>query len=575
MNEVTFSLAISHTPWVPERVASIHRLLGELGSCPSSVRATRVIDEPGANHEWSEHMWQWAAQQDVSHCVFLQDDARVPPHFWSELRSMVASKPDEIIGLEVVHPLAVPLAKREHRWFSTSDGLVGVGYVMPREVLLEFLIWRSRLEPASLLWVTEDTLIGLFALTNDRRICHPLPTIIDHDVSLASTYGNDAHSHRRPPVRWDNYVSVVGHEVASYHQWAQSEVPHVGRFYDSTPDLALRHVPGVTVERWRELRADTGLELMRRLNYEQRAAAPAARRIALCTPVRGGVSPAYMQSVEVLGRDASIALECDWDLEHHLLESENVSVARARLVRKFLETDATHLFFVDADVEFTPTVLHGMLAANRDFVAAPYPRRDMMRWDTIGEAARGGLRELEAAAYFYGYMTGPGCDSQTIPQVIDEARCVPIEGIGLGCALLSRAMLERMVDFYGHDHELAYSAIVEQFLTDGPLSEDRRKKAFAALLEETARNARLQSSLLFNDGGKPTVALFHLMLEGSVYMSEDISFCRRWRELGGEIWMYLGPGAPVTHHGEHAYRGHPGAFGLRHTLIADGGEVRP
>jgi hypothetical protein len=62
----------------------------------------------------------------------------------------------------------------------------------------------------------------------------------------------------------------------------------------------------------------------------------------------------------------------------------------------------------------------------------------------------------------------------------------------------------------------------------------------------------------------PTVALFQLSIVAGELLSEDRSFCGRWRALEEPIYMYLGRGSPVTHHGEYAFRGHPEAFGIRH-----------
>jgi hypothetical protein len=76
---------------------------------------------------------------------------------------------------------------------------------------VEFLEWRStQLKPD---WQAhleaqktgEDTLLGLWCLVTGRKVWHPIPTPLDHDITLASTYGNDGHRARRPIVRWDTY----------------------------------------------------------------------------------------------------------------------------------------------------------------------------------------------------------------------------------------------------------------------------------------------------------------------------------------------------------------------------------
>jgi hypothetical protein len=41
--------------------------------------------------------------------------------------------------------------------------------------------------------------------------------------------------------------------------------------------------------------------------------------------------------------------------------------------------------------------------------------------------------------------------------------------------------------------------------------------------------------------------------ETGVYLSEDYAFCKRWRALGGEIWLDLQ--SKLNHSGSYTYRG--------------------
>jgi hypothetical protein len=95
---------------------------------------------------------------------------------------------------------------------------------------VDFLLWRQELRQGAVESVTEDTLLGCFCLSTGHRIWHPIPTIIDHDTSIESTYGNEAHEHRRPSVTWKDSVLADAGEF-----WRPRSVPHLGRFYASTP----------------------------------------------------------------------------------------------------------------------------------------------------------------------------------------------------------------------------------------------------------------------------------------------------------------------------------------------------
>ena len=255
---MTISLSISHTPWIPERVESFERLRTQLieSGWPWEEGPVDVEKEKAPNWEWSGRMWKRAAEQDVSFCLFLQDDVTVCPAFTKWIDAMLDEYPRcreyGAICLEVVHPAAQVMAAAGHPWFTTCDGIVGCGYIMPHGLLEEFLAWRdARLEACKA--INEDTLLGLWHLITGRRVLHPLPTPIDHDVELASTYaGNEKHANRRPLVRWDSFPgknpgeSVRAPADGTNHEyWMFPEnIPHLGTFPGWTlPHLARRAFP--------------------------------------------------------------------------------------------------------------------------------------------------------------------------------------------------------------------------------------------------------------------------------------------------------------------------------------------
>ena len=53
-------------------------------------------------------------------------------------------------------------------------------------------------------------------------------------------------------------------------------------------------------------------------------------------------------------------------------------------------------------------------------------------------------------------------------------------------------------------------------------------------------------------------ALFDCMIEPETghYLSEDYTFCRRWRSIGGKVW--LDTEGALTHIGTHEFAGRPG-----------------
>lgn len=104
------------------------------------------------------------------------------------------------------------------------------------------------------------------------------------------------------------------------------------------------------------------------------------------------------------------------------------------------------------------------------------------------------------------------------PPVFDPASgFVEIQHCGFGFTLLRRSAIDRMIDAYRH---LRYYDVDEQ---------------------------------------RPGWGLFINMLHAGVRLGEDVSFCQRWRDIGGRIWA--DPDADLIHAGRKEYRGT-----LRHVL---------
>jgi hypothetical protein len=53
--------------------------------------------------------------------------------------------------------------------------------------------------------------------------------------------------------------------------------------------------------------------------------------------------------------------------------------------------------------------------------------------------------------------------------------------------------------------------------------------------------------------GMPKYALFDTMIENGRYLSEDYTFCRRWQNMGGKV--YVDPRVILDHVGTHTFKG--------------------
>lgn len=200
---IKIALGLPHTPWIPERVVSLERLMEQIttGDEPAKMR---IFDERATNKVWPIKMWRWGLETGATHFLTLQDDVLVSPDFWPTLRAMIEANPLRILGLSAVHPLGPEMARQGHRWYRTKSWLVGWAYVLPREDLAEF-VGHVDANPEEVAAKNEDQMLNDWILATGRDCWQPVPSPVDHDTSIASTYSNDDHSHRRTTVTWRGY----------------------------------------------------------------------------------------------------------------------------------------------------------------------------------------------------------------------------------------------------------------------------------------------------------------------------------------------------------------------------------
>lgn len=177
-----------------------------------------------------------------------------------------------------------------------------------------------------------------------------------------------------------------------------------------------------------------------------------------------------------------------------------ITRARQNIVAQFLaNAEATHLLFIDADIGFEPDQVFRLLDFDADMTAAVYPIK-RLDWDKIGAAAKADRTPLDRTALSYMVQFPPA------QQLATRDGFVRVSFAGSGFLMMRRAALVSMTQRYP---ELRYAY-------------DHKHNDHLA-------------------GSPWRYALFNCMIdaESGVYLSEDFSFCRRWTDMGGEIWADL------------------------------------
>ena len=239
----------------------------------------------------------------------------------------------------------------------------------------------------------------------------------------------------------------------------------------------------------------------------------ATTSIFLVTPCYGGLTTiAYMSSVLALQR-ACIERRTGLQVE---LGGGDALISRARgvMAGKFLEhTTHSHLLFIDADIGFKPESVFRLLDADRDVVGGVYPAK-RVHWDKAKRAFESGTSDVPAASYNYVVRYIPHPENRV---EVDEQGFGPVAYIGTGFMLIRRQALQRVADAHP---------------------------------ELRAKHGDM------NGAAVPEAPMvFETMIEAETgeYLSEDYAFCRRWRDLGGEIFADFE--TRLMHVGHAAYEG--------------------
>lgn len=223
--------------------------------------------------------------------------------------------------------------------------------------------------------------------------------------------------------------------------------------------------------------------------------------LVIATPCFGGqVSSIYASSLFALQR--AVHSMSNVQLKVHLRDGDAlITRARANLVTLFLDDPAaTHLLFIDADIGFTPDQVFRLIEAGADVVAGCYPIK-RVNWEKARRAIAAGRQDLAASSLDYVLEI----DNPDEVKVVNGFTRVRYAGTGF--LMIRRHVLEKMCAHPPY----------------APLQ----------FFREHSRDALAGSPNRF--------ALFECMIDPATgtYLSEDFAFCKRWTDIGGEIWADL------------------------------------
>jgi len=179
----------------------------------------------------------------------------------------------------------------------------------------------------------------------------------------------------------------------------------------------------------------------------------------------------------------------NWSLDTMVNESL-VTRARNNLMAKMMtNTQATHFMFIDADIRFQPESILQMLAYDKEVIGGLYPKKAL------------------PVSYVINLK----------PQTKIQGDIFTVDTMGTGFLMFRRSVYEKLIAAHPETKYVDDVGLGKQY-------EPMMYSIFDCKIDERGH-----------------------------YLSEDWLFCRRWQEIGGEIWAHSK--VLLNHVGHYEYAG--------------------
>jgi hypothetical protein len=201
----------------------------------------------------------------------------------------------------------------------------------------------------------------------------------------------------------------------------------------------------------------------------------------------------------------------------YMMNESLITRARNSLAYDFMQSDATHLMFIDADIGFNPADIIRMINANKDIICGIYPKKEI-DWMQVDRAVKAGVPPQELHKHTGAFVVNLVNDATSAEGNVNEP--IQISNGGTGFMLIQRKVFEGLL------------GKVPTYMNDMFLAVDTERKPkvihefFATSIDATSGNRLL---------------------------SEDYHFCKIAREQGYTVWA--APWAQLVHCGAYNFSG--------------------
>mgnify|MGYP005625661049 CR=1 FL=1 len=174
--------------------------------------------------------------------------------------------------------------------------------------------------------------------------------------------------------------------------------------------------------------------------------------------------------------------------------------ARNSSLAKFMDSEFTHILFIDSDIEFPAQAVIDLLDFDKDVVCCAYSKKSF-NWKRFMYSMQTEIQSkesLESRGLDYNYNAIVDEEKELIKS--DNGRFIRVKHASTGFMMVKREIVNKLCRKHT---ELTIK-------TDNLSKED-----------------------------KAICGLFCCMIKDKIYLSEDYSFCERVNDIGGEVWLNI------------------------------------
>ena len=236
--------------------------------------------------------------------------------------------------------------------------------------------------------------------------------------------------------------------------------------------------------------------------------------IMVATPVHSECSIHYTQALLELQQ---LCIKNKIKVTFSLVKSSLVTQGRNLCVAGFLESDFTHLLFIDSDIYFKADSIMEMLKKDKEVLSIPYPLKTMM-WDKLYKKIQEG--KIEQSSDLKKWLNTYPMKVENYEDIQIDNGVMEVTHSPTGCMMIKRVVFDKMIKAYP-DKNIIQKTVINGEYVDRP----NLWNFFDTLHDPVTKT----------------------------YMGEDFAFCKRWKDIGGKCYAYVND--TIIHVGEHQYEG--------------------